>query len=91
VIKTFRNKALAELFASGKSAKIAASMHKRIVVRLDALDSVTSPEEMDRPGYNFHPLRGKPKRYSVPVNGPWCITFEFGGTDAHRVDFEQYR
>ncbi|MEO6780311.1 MAG: type II toxin-antitoxin system RelE/ParE family toxin [Bradyrhizobium sp.] len=90
MIKTFRNKALAELFASGKSAKIAASMHKRIVVRLDALDSVTSPEEMDRPGYNFHPLRGKPKRYSVHVNGPWCITFEFGGTDAHRVDFEQY-
>jgi proteic killer suppression protein len=24
------------------------------------------------------------------VNGPWCITFEFDGSDAHRVDFEQY-
>jgi plasmid maintenance system killer protein len=33
---------------------------------------------------------GKPVRYSVHVNGPWCITFEFEGGDATRVDFEQY-
>jgi proteic killer suppression protein len=26
----------------------------------------------------------------VHVNGPWCITFEFEGGDAYRVDFEQY-
>lgn len=90
VIKTFKNKALAELFESGKSPKIDAGMHRRIRIRLDTLDSVSSPGEMNRPGYNFHPLRGKPKRYSVHVNGPWCITFEFGGTDAFRVDLEQY-
>ncbi len=24
------------------------------------------------------------------VHGPWCLTFEFEGTDAYRVDFEQY-
>jgi proteic killer suppression protein len=24
------------------------------------------------------------------VNGPWCITFEFEGSGATRVDFEQY-
>jgi proteic killer suppression protein len=36
------------------------------------------PEEMNVPGFNFHPLRGfKPTRYSVHVNGPWCIAFEF--------------
>ncbi|RUZ51255.1 plasmid maintenance system killer, partial [Mesorhizobium sp. M7A.F.Ca.CA.004.05.2.1] len=27
---------------------------------------------------------------TVHVNGPWCITFEFDGKDAARVDFEQY-
>jgi len=26
----------------------------------------------------------------VHVNGPWCITFEFDGENAMRVDFEQY-
>jgi proteic killer suppression protein len=43
------------------------------------------------PGFDFHALRGfKPTRYSVHVNGPWCITFEFDNGDACRVDFEQY-
>jgi toxin HigB-1 len=44
---------------------------------------------MHLPGFNFHALRGKPKRYSVHVNGP-CITFEFEKGDAWRVDLEQY-
>lgn len=39
----------------------------------------------------LHPLKGfKPTCYSVHVNGPWCITFEFDNGDALRVDFEQY-
>ena len=90
MIKSFRNKALADLFQKGTSAKIDAKMHKRIIVRLDVLESATAAQDMDRPGYDFHPLRGLPKRFSVHVNGPWCLTFEFVGTDAHRVDFEQY-
>ena len=49
------------------------------------------PEEMNIPGFDFHSLRGfKPTRYSVHVNGPWCITFEFEDGDACRIDFEQY-
>ncbi|WFU21924.1 type II toxin-antitoxin system RelE/ParE family toxin [Bradyrhizobium sp. CB1717] len=90
MIKSFKHKALAELFEKGTAAKIDAKMHKRILVRLDVLDSATTPQDMDRPGYDFHPLRGLPRRYSVHVNGPWCLTFEFEGTDAYRVDFEQY-
>ena len=46
---------------------------------------------MNVPGFDFHALGGfKPTRYSVHVNGPWCITFEFNGENAARVDFEQY-
>jgi plasmid maintenance system killer protein len=46
---------------------------------------------MNVPGFDFHPLRGfKPPRYSVHINGPWCITFEFEDVDACRVDFQQY-
>jgi proteic killer suppression protein len=55
------------------------------------LDAVAMPGEMNIPGLDFHALRGfKPTRYSVHVNGPWCVTFEFEGDDACRVDFEQY-
>jgi proteic killer suppression protein len=45
---------------------------------------------MNVPGFDYHALRGKPLRYTVHVNGPWCITFEFADGDALRVDFEQY-
>ena len=55
------------------------------------MDAAATPEEMNVPGFDFHPLKGgKPVRYSVHVNGPWCITFEFQKGDAWRVDFEQY-
>lgn len=46
--------------------------------------------DMHIPGFDFHGLQGKPKRYSVHVNGPWCITFEWVGNDARRVDLVQY-
>jgi toxin HigB-1 len=91
MIKSFRHKALADLFQAGKSSKIDAKLHKRILVRLDRLHVAERPEEMNLPGFNFHALRGfDPIRYTVHVNGPWCITFEFDGNDAALVDFEQY-
>jgi proteic killer suppression protein len=91
MIRSFRNKALAELWERGRTAKIDAKMHNRIFARLDRLDAAIRPDEMNVPGFDFHALRGfKPIRYSVHVNGPWCITFEFEEGDALRVDFEQY-
>ena len=65
-------------------------MHARILRRLDQLDSATLAEDMNVLGFDFHRLQGKPARYTVHVNGPWCITFEFEDGDAYRVDFEQY-
>jgi toxin HigB-1 len=91
VIASFKSKGLAELWQKGQTAKIDAKMHARILRRLDRLDVVAQPEEMNVPGFDFHPLRGfNPTRYSVHVNGPWCITFEFEDGDVCRVDFEQY-
>jgi toxin HigB-1 len=91
VIKTFKSKALSELWAKGRSSKIDVKMQKRIFAKLDRLDVAVRAEEMNIPGFDFHALHGfNPKRYSVHVNGPWCITFEFEDGDALRVDFEQY-
>ncbi len=91
MIRTFRSRPIAELWAKGRSAKIDARMHKRILVRLDRLDVAATPEEMNLPGFDFHALRGeRPIRYTIHVNGPWCITFSFDGGDAFQVDLEQY-
>ncbi|MGE7369985.1 type II toxin-antitoxin system RelE/ParE family toxin [Neorhizobium sp. NPDC001467] len=90
-MRSFRSKALAPLFETGKTGRINAKMHKRILVRLDRLDMAERPEGMNLPGFDFHALRGfDPTRYTVHINGPWCITFEFDGNDAVRVDFEQH-
>jgi proteic killer suppression protein len=90
MIRTFKSKALADLWA-GKTSRIDARMHRRILARLDRLNVAARPEEMNLPGFDFHALKGfKPVRYTVHVNGPWCITFEFKDGDALKVDFEQY-
>ena len=91
MIASFRSKALSDLWSTGRTAKIDARLHRRILVRLDRLNAAVSPEEMNVPGFDFHALKGfTPTRYTVHVNGPWCITFEFEEGDAHRVDLEQY-
>lgn len=91
MIKSFKNKALASLFETGKPGKIDAKIQKRILVRLDRLDAAERPEDLNLPGFDFHSLKGfNPTRYTIHVNGPWCITFEFDGKDAAQVDFEQY-
>lgn len=91
MIRTSRSKALAELWSKGRAAKVDAKLQKRILIRLDRLNVASAPEQMNLPGFDFHALKGfVPTRYTIHVNGPWCITFEFGDGDALSVDFEQY-
>jgi len=90
MIKSFRSKGLSELWNDGRSGKVPASLRDRVKARLVALHGAKRPEDMNMPGFDFHALRGKPKRYTVHVSGPWCVTFEWDGTDADRVDLEQY-
>ena len=91
MIKSFRHKGLSELWSKDRTAKIDRRMHERILERLDALDAAGAPGDMDVVGYDFHALKGfVPVRYTVHVNGPWCVTFEFLDGDALRIDFEQY-
>ena len=91
MITSFRSKALAELWSTGRTARVDKRLQGRILLRLDRLDACAAPEEMNLPGFDYHPLRGFiPVRHSVHVNGPWCITFEFHEGDAVCIDLEQY-
>lgn len=91
MIESFKHKGLAELHEDGSTSRIDQRLHSRIIERLDALDAATAPSDLIIPGFDFHALRGhKPTRYTVHINGPWCITFSFDGTDVVAVDLEQY-
>ncbi len=90
MITSWRHKGLKELFAVGKSAKVRPDQQKKCLRLLDALQQAMVPDDMNVPGWHFHGLQGKPKRYAVAVNGPWRITFGFDGQNAFDVDLEQY-
>jgi proteic killer suppression protein len=90
MIKSFRHRGLKQLFETGQSSKVRSDLCGRCTRRLDALDRAKVPGDMNLPGFDFHALRGKPKRYSVHVNGPWGITFEWEDDQPIRVDLEQY-
>jgi proteic killer suppression protein len=89
MIRSFRSRAPKALW-NGKPAKIAPELIERVLRRLAALNAALVPEDMNIPGFDFHKLRGKPTRYSVHVNGPWCVTFEWDRENAIAVDLENY-
>ncbi len=91
MIESFMHKGLEELFEKGKSAKVQQALVGRALRRLDVINTAKTPDVLNLPGFDFHPLQqGKPKRYSVHVNGPWCITFEWEGENALRINLENY-
>jgi proteic killer suppression protein len=90
VIATFKSKALRALWETGKSAKLRPDFVERVRARLAILNGAKTLDAFRLPGLDFHALHGKPWRYTVHVNGLWCITFEWRGSDALRVDLEQY-
>lgn len=58
---------------------------------LETLDAARNPNAMNIPGWDFHQLSGKMKgRYSVHVNGNWCITFGWEEPNAIAVSYEDY-
>ena len=90
MIRSFKHKGLAELFESGRSRRVRADLHARCLRRLEALDQADLLRDLNLPGFGLHPLRGRPQRYSIHVNGPWRITFEWEDGEAVRVELEQY-
>lgn len=90
VIRSFRHKGLRQLFETGDSAKVSPDQRARIVRLLDVLESSAAPGDMNLPGFHFHPLRGRPVRYSVRVTGNWRLTFGWQDSGAIDVDLEDY-
>lgn len=91
MIKSFRHKGLKRLFETGKASGVQPAHASRIRMQLTALDTAQEFDDMDIPGFKFHPLKGKLKgRWSVSVIGNWRITFEFRDGNAFVLDYEDY-
>jgi len=90
MIRSFRHKGLRDLFMGNDPRRVRPDLVERCRARLTALHAAKRLEDLNVPGFDLHPLHGKPQRYALKVNGPWRITFEWFEGDAWRVDLEQY-
>jgi toxin HigB-1 len=91
MIKSFKHKGLQKFFETGVTKGIKSAHEKKVRMRLVALDTATSIDDIDLPGFRLHPLKGKkPKTWAIDVSGNWCITFNFEDGDAYIVNYEDY-
>ena len=91
MIASFRHKGLKRLYADGDRSKLRAELIERIEDILLALDSAARPEDMNRPSFRLHPLKGGRKgQWAVTVRANWRIVFTFEGGHAANVDFPDY-
>lgn len=90
MIKSFRSKALKLFAGKGDASKLPVQNVGRVGRILVLLNAATKPEDMNLPGYRFHGLQGKPKRYALDASGNYRVTFGWEGEDAIEVDLEDY-
>ena len=91
MIRSFRFKALKLYAETGNASKLSVPNVDRVRRILLALNEAKSPEQMNIPGYRFHPLKGREKgRYALDASANWRITFGWSDKDAIDVDLEDY-
>ena len=88
MIASFSSKALKRLWELGDGSKLPVSNIARVERILARLDAIMVPEDMNVPGYRFHGLQGKPKRYAVDASGNYRITFGWDESASHAVDVD---
>jgi proteic killer suppression protein len=87
VIRSFRNRGLKRYFEAGDPRGLSVQNVARVGRILRALDAAARPEEVNLPGFYWHPLQGE-ARWAIRVTGNWRISFAWDGADAVAVDLE---
>ena len=91
MICSFKSKPLKQFWEQGVTGGLPSKRVKQIKLILNELHTATGPEDLRRPAFRLHPLKGKRKgEWSVWVSGNYRITFRFVGRDVHDVDLEDY-
>lgn len=91
MIASFKHKGLKRFFEDDDRSKLPPELIDRIALILLALEDATSPDDMNRPSWRLHPLKGDRKgQWAVTVRANWRIVFGFDGGNAIDVDFVDY-
>ncbi|MBS1813603.1 MAG: type II toxin-antitoxin system RelE/ParE family toxin [Acidobacteria bacterium] len=90
MIKSFAHKGLEQFFKEGTKKGIQPRHANKLTLILFALNNATRANNMDIPGWVFHPLKGAKNIYAVRVDGNYRVTFRFEDGHAHVVDYLDY-
>jgi proteic killer suppression protein len=93
MIKSYRSKPLEKFATTGETKKLPVSGEATIAKlerQLAVLNASVKPEDMNLPGWGFHGLQGKPKRYAVKTTANYRLTYAWEETDAVDADLEDY-
>jgi toxin HigB-1 len=91
VIKSFRHRGLERFFNAGSKAGIQPAHERKLRILLTTLNLASTPQDMNRQEWNWHPLSGDLKgHWAVKVDKNWRLTFTFEGGDAILVDYQDY-
>jgi proteic killer suppression protein len=91
VIKSFRHNGIERFFKTESKAGIQPKHAAKLKVQLFLLNAVERPEEMNVPGWDWHPPKSDlAGHWAIKVNGNWRLTFSFEGKDAILVDYQDY-
>lgn len=93
MIRNIKHKGLKSFDVTGSTQGIQAQHVKRLAFRLEAMNIAESLDELDRPGWKLHELKGiRAGTWSISIDGPWRITFlwDAASHDCFDVDLEQY-
>lgn len=91
MIKGFRHKGLKKFYDTGTLQGIRPEHFKRLRLILARLDASQSPQDMNLPGLDLHPLKGSYEGFwSVSVSGNWRVIFRFENNSPIDVDYLDY-
>ena len=91
MIESFRHKGLKKFYEEDDSRKLPPEMVERIRGILTALDAALTVEELNRPSFRLHPLKGALKgSWAVTVRANWRIIFRLSNGAVSDVDFIDY-
>jgi toxin HigB-1 len=91
MILRIRHKGLDRFFRTGNASGIDPQLAAKLRRMLTVLDASGGPEDMNKPGYRLHQLKGDRKgQWAVWVSGNWRLVFAFADRDATDIDLVDY-
>jgi proteic killer suppression protein len=91
MIVTFRHKGLEAFFRHGDVSGIQPMHAGRLREMLTALHAAGGPEDLRRPAWRLHPLKGRRAGFhALTVQANWRLVFRFTTGGVELVDYVDY-